>query len=162
MPNWDRPTYAPSPLFANKPEKDFQKQIADEITEFILPGRILYIPVDREKTNFHPIYRECVEKFYLSPIMVPVLVDYRDEDTKISKYGKDRRSSITIHFHKKRVEEDKDLYVREGDLVFYNQEFHEIMKLQEPEPIWDQIEHKVGITALCIKARNFPIITGIK
>lgn len=162
MPKWNRPDYAPSPLFVNKNEKNFQKQLADEITEFVLPGKVLYYPVDREKTNFHPLYGESIEKFYLSPIMVPVLVDYEDNQTVTNKYGKDRKSKITVHFHKRRIEEDKDLYVRSGDIIYYNDEYHEIKKLSEPEPMWDQIESQVGITAYCEKTRNPPIVIGIK
>jgi hypothetical protein len=162
MPKWTRPTYAPAPLFANKPERDFQKQLVDEITEFVLPGKVLYYAVDRERTNFHPLYGEAIEKFYLSPVLVPVFVDYEDNTTVTNKYGKDRKSKITVHFHKRRIEEDKNLYVREGDIVYYNNEYHEIKKLSEPEPMWDQIEHQVGITAICEKTRNPPVVTGIK
>lgn len=162
MPKWTRPTYGPAPLFANEPEIKFQKQLSDEISEFVLPGKILYFPVDREKTQFHAVYGEAIEKFYLSPILCSVFVDYEDNTTVTNKYGKDRRSKITVHFAKKRIEEDKNLYVREGDLVFYNSEFHEIKSLQEPEPMWDQIENQVGITAVCIKCRTPPIVKGIK
>jgi hypothetical protein len=161
MPKFVRPSAPPSPLFLNKPEKDFQEQISQEVTEYIINNTILYFPVDVEKTNFHPIYKEAIDKIYLQPIFVNVIADYEDNKTVTTKYGKDRRSTITIHFPKRRISDDLDLYVREGDLIFYNDEYSEIYKLTEPEELYGHIDTKVGITAYCVKSRNPPLFRSL-
>jgi hypothetical protein len=43
---------------------------------------------------------------------------------------------IMVHFHKRRLTEDQDLYVREGDFVLYGDFYYEIVKLSEPKLIW--------------------------
>lgn len=157
MPQWTRPIYAPPPLFVNKPELDFQKQIADEVQEYVLPYEGLYFAVDVDKTNWHPIYKEAIEKLYFNPIFVRFFADYEDQDTKTTKYGKDRKSKMVFHFHKRRLNEDLNITITEGDLIYYNEEYHEIKRLSEPEALWDQIQFKNGITAHCEKARNVPL-----
>jgi len=157
MPKWTRPTEGPPPLFVNKPEKDFQKQIADEVQDFVLPYEGFYFAVDAEKTKWHPIYKESIEKFYFDPIYIRFFADYEDQNTKTTKYGTDRKSKMVFHFHKRRINEDLNIEIKEGDLIYYNEEYHEIIKLSEPEALWDQIHFKNGITAYCEKNRNVPL-----
>ena len=113
MPKWTRPVNAPAPLFANKPERDFQKQLVDEITEFVLPGKVLYYAVDRERTNFHPLYGEAQIKNFLPPIRIYALVEWSSYETKMQdSFGLDRKSELVVHFHRRRLTEDQNLYVR--------------------------------------------------
>lgn len=160
MPKWKKPVSYPPPVFVNQPERNFQKQTADEVTEFIIGQTVVYFPVDVERTNWHPVYKEAITKVFLPPIEVKVFVDFEDQDTKNTKWGNDRKRSITVHFHKRRLTEDQNLFVREGDLIFWDDEYHEIWKLSEPEELWGQFKYKVGISAFCIKTRNPPIFTN--
>ena len=68
--------------------------------------------------------------------------------------GIDRRPSIVVHFHKRRLTEDQDLFVREGDFVKYGDSFYEIVQLNEPKQIFGQVDHKMEVEAKCIKARE--------
>ena len=61
---------------------------------------------------------------------------------------------MTVHFHKRRLVEDQDLYVREGDFVLHNNVFYEIVKLTDPPSPYGQTENRVEITATCIKSRK--------
>ena len=72
-------------------------------------------------------------------------------------FGLDRKSEITIHFHRRRLTEDQNLFVREGDFVRYDGLFYEIMTLAEPKQIFGQIEddrNSIEIMAKCIKTRK--------
>ena len=53
---WTQPTSPPPPLFVGKAERNFVKQINDEIVEKIVGQQVLYYPIDVERTNFHPLY----------------------------------------------------------------------------------------------------------
>ena len=59
-----------------------------------------------------------------------------------------------MHFHKRRLTEDQDLFVREGDFIRYGDTFYEITTLNEPKQLFGQIDQMLEITAECIKARE--------
>ena len=68
--------------------------------------------------------------------------------------GLDKQVSITVHFHKRRLTDDQNLYVREGDFVLYGNIYYEIVELNEPKQIFGQNDHKVEISAKCIRSRE--------
>jgi hypothetical protein len=107
-----------------------------------------------EHTNFHPLYGEAIEKTFLPPVRIYSLVTWEGFETTITNYGIDRRPSITVKFHKKRLTADQDLFVREGDFVLYGTIFYEIVSLNEPRQLFGQQEHRFEIEAKCIKARK--------
>lgn len=151
---WSQPTSPPPPLFLGEKERDYVKQVNDELIERVIGQDILYYPVSLEHTNFHPIYGESISKIYYPPIRVYALVTWQGYTTETTNFGVDRRPSIIINFHKRRLTEDQDLYVREGDFVLYGETYYEITTLNEPRAIFGQIEHKMEVEAQCIKARK--------
>jgi len=151
---WSRQDAPPPPLFTGQKEKDLIKQVNDELIERVIGQRIVYYPISIEHTNFHPLYGEAIKKTYLPPVHVFALIDWEDYKTSTSAFGLDRRPSITVHFHKRRLTEDQDLYVREGDFVLYDNVFFEITMLLEPTLIFGDPNYKMEIAAKCIKARQ--------
>ena len=151
---WNQPDAPPPPLFTGKKERDLVKQINDEVTERVIGQQILYYPISIEETNFHPIYGEAMNKTFMNPIRVYALVEWQGYETQTTNLGVDRLSKIVVHFHKRRLTEDQDLFVREGDFVLYGETFYEIATLNEPKRIFGQKEHMMEITAECIKARE--------
>ena len=138
MPNdtnkWTQPDAPPPPLFTNKKEKDFVKQVNDELIERVIGQVIAYYPIDIERTNFHPIYGEAINKSFLSPIRV--------------------HASLEAYFHKKRLTDDQNLFAREGDFILYGKHFYEIVSLSEPKELFGQAEENFEIVAKCIRARE--------
>lgn len=157
---WKRPDAPPPPLFTGKPEIDFQKGVSDEIIEDIIGQEVLYFPIDMQRTKWHPLYKEAIHKVFLNPIRVKVLIEYSDSNTVINKYTIDRRAVIKVHFPKRRISEDQNLVVREGDFLAYNEEFHEIAKLEEPTMLYGQIQHKIEVMAICVKNRSASIVSN--
>ena len=152
---WDRPEQPPPPLFLGKKERDLVKQVNDELIENVIGQAILYYPIDMERTDFHDMYGEAIEKTYLSPIRVYALVKFDEESTKYMEgMGIDADSVITVNFLRRRLTEDHDLYVREGDFVLYGKTYYEIVKLSEPKKLFGQVNHTFEITAICKKARK--------
>ena len=82
------------------------------------------------------------------------MIVWEGYQTTTTDFGVDKRPSIVVHFHKRRLTEDQDLFVREGDFVLYGQQFYEIVTLNEPKELFGQVDHKVEIEAKCIKARE--------
>tara|TARA_B100000686_G_scaffold257145_1_gene269134 strand:- start:502 stop:990 length:489 start_codon:yes stop_codon:yes gene_type:complete len=151
---WKQPQQPPPPLFLGKKERNLVKQVNDELVEKVIGQQILYYPISIENTDFHPVYGESLIKNFLNPIRVYALVEWQGYETEATNLGVDRKSKILVHFHKRRLTEDQNLYVREGDFVLYGDEYYEITTLNEPKQIFGQIEHKMEITAECIKARE--------
>lgn len=144
----------PPPLFIGEKEKDLAKQITDELIERVIGQVIAYFPIDLERTNFHPLYGEAIEKTFLNPIKVNALIEWLENPTKVTNYGSDQITNLKIHFHKRRLTEDQNLYVRLGDFVSFGDSFYEIVQLEEPRLLWGQINSKIEITAKCAKARQ--------
>ena len=151
---WSQPEAPPPPLFTGKKERDLVKQVNDELIERVIGQTVVYYPVDIKKTNFHSLYGEAIEKTYLPPIRVHALVEKEETDTTYTNYGIDKVSNITVHFHKRRLVEDQDLYVREGDFILYDGEYYEVADLSQPRYLFGQEGHKFEITATCRRARE--------
>ena len=151
---WTQPDAPPPPLFLGEKERDFVKQVNDELIERVIGQVIAYYPIDLERTNFHPLYNEAVVKTFLPPVRVHALVDFKGEETRTDQYGIDKKTEITVHFHKRRLVEDQNLFVREGDFVLYGDIYYEIVKLLEPKLLFGQTEHGFDIQAECIRARD--------
>tara|TARA_R110002074_G_scaffold401383_1_gene599384 strand:- start:598 stop:1083 length:486 start_codon:yes stop_codon:yes gene_type:complete len=155
MPNeWSQPTEAPPPLFLGQKERDLVKQVNDELIERVVGQGVFYYPISMEHTNFHPVYGEAITKTFLPPVRVYALVLWQGYTTEVTQFGIDKRPSITVHFHNRRLTEDQDLYVREGDFVKYGDTFFEIVSWNQPKQIFGQVDHKMEIEVQCIKARE--------
>ncbi|HIB01146.1 MAG TPA: hypothetical protein EYO31_04475 [Phycisphaerales bacterium] len=152
---WKKPDAPPPPLFLGKKERDLVKQVNDELIEKIIGQQILYYPIDIETTNFHELYGEAIKKTYLSPIRVYALVEFTEYSTEyLESGGIDKTWEINVHFHRRRLTEDQDLYVREGDFVLYGDFYYEIVKLSEPKKLFGQVDHSFEIAARCRRARK--------
>jgi hypothetical protein len=117
---WNKPAAPPPPMFFGKKERDLVKQVNDEIIERVVGQQVLYFPIDLETTNYHPLYGEAIEKTFLPPLRVHALVEYQGIETNfMENVGLDKMTKIKVNFHKRRLTEDQNLFVREGDYVRY-------------------------------------------
>jgi len=152
---WTQPTNPPAPLFVGQKEKDLVKQVNDELIERVIGQQVLYYAIDTERTNYHDLYGEALKKTFLSPVRVYALVEWEEFTSTYSQnLGIDQNASIVVHFHKRRLTEDQNLFVRQGDFVLYNDVFYEIMTLAEPTQLFGQPDTMVEISAKCVRARE--------
>ena len=152
---WSKPAAPPPPLFLGKKERDLVKQINDELVEKVIGQQILYYSIDLRSTNFHELYGEAIKKTYLPPIRVYAMIEFTDYSTDyMESAGIDKSWEIMVHFHKRRLEEDQDLYVREGDFVLYGEYYYEIVSLSEPRLLFGQAGREFEIAARCKRARK--------
>ncbi len=111
--------------------------------------------MDMQTTDFHDLYGEAIEKTYLPPVRVFALVEFTDFSTEyLASGGIDKTWEINVHFHKRRIEEDQDIYVREGDFVLYGDYYYEIVKLTEDTKLFGQVQHGFDISARCRRSRR--------
>jgi hypothetical protein len=152
---WSRPASPPPPLFLGKKERDLVKQVNDELVEKVIGQQILYYPIDMEATNFHELYGEAIEKTFLPPVRVYALVKFDEEGSSyLDSVGIDGMSQITVHFHKRRLTEDQDLFVRQGDFVLYGERYYEIVKTSSSRKLFGQVNNTFEISATCKRARK--------
>ena len=151
---WTRPDAPPPQLFTGEKEADFVKQINDEVIERIVGQQVLYFAISREHTNYHSLYGEAIEKVYYPPVRVFAQVTWNGSKTEFTKYGIDRRQQIKIDFHRRRLTEDQNLYVRVGDFVRFGDFDYEIVELSEPKLLFGQTDKSFEISATCILARE--------
>jgi len=153
---WTQPAAPPPPLFTGQKEKDLVKQVNDELIERVIAQVVVYYPISLEHTNYHPLYGEAIKKTFLSPVRVHALVEHEgnSSNTSNTKYGLDKLRTIKVHFHKRRLVEDQDLFVREGDFVLYGKRFYEITYTRQPTELFGQNDSMMEIVAECIQARE--------
>tara|TARA_R110002020_G_scaffold353331_1_gene566305 strand:- start:1698 stop:2186 length:489 start_codon:yes stop_codon:yes gene_type:complete len=151
---WSQPDSPPAPLFTGKKERDLVKQVNDELIEKVIGQAIVYYPIDVDRTNFHDLYGEAIMKTFLPPVRVLALVEMIDyQTTYTDKIGVDFDANINVHFHRRRLTEDQDLYVRQGDFVLYGDIFYEIVQLSESR-LFGQIDNRMEIAAKCTAVRE--------
>jgi len=143
-------------MFTGQKEKDLVKQVNDELIERVIGQSIVYYPISLDHTNYHPLYGEAVKKTFLPPVHVYALVDYKGgaDNTTNTKFGIDKLKKIEVHFHKRRLTEDQDLFVREGDFIFYGNKFYEIVMTRQPTQLFGEHDSFLEIVADCIQARE--------
>jgi len=152
---WSKLDAPPPPMFLGEKEKNLVKQVNDEVIERVVGQQILYFPIDIDHTNFHPIYGEAIEKTFLPPVRVFARVDYQGVETMVvDNLGLDKKTGLKVMFHKRRLTEDQNLFVREGDFVRYGSIFYEIVKTNEPKHLFGQADTQFEIIADCIRARD--------
>jgi hypothetical protein len=151
---WSQQDAPPPPLFFNQKERDLVKQVNDELIERVIGQTIMYYPIDLELTEFHPLYGESLQKNFLAPVRIHAMVKWEGHATTATNYGVDRLQTINVAFHKRRLTEDQDLFVREGDFILHGKLFYEIVTLQEPKWLFGQVEKSFEIGAKCIRSRE--------
>ena len=152
---WSKPSSPPPPLFLGEKERNLVKQINDEVNERVVGQQILYFSIDIEHSNYHPVYGEAIEKTFLPPVRVYALVEYGGVETAFMEgIAVDKKTTAVVKFHKRRLTEDQNLFVREGDFIKYGTIYYEIVKTNEPKQLFGQIEHKFEVIADCIRARD--------
>ena len=152
---WEKLDAPPPPMFLGEKEKNLVKQVNDEVIERVVGQQILYFGIDYDNTHFHPLYGEAIEKTFFPPIRVHAMVEFLGIETNfLENMALDKSTKIKVMFHKRRLTEDQDLFVREGDFVKYGAVFYEIVKLAEPKLLFGQTEHRFEIHAECIRARD--------
>ena len=151
---WKQPEAPPPPLFTGQKEKDIVKQITDEVIERVIGISVLYYPISIKHSDFHPLYGEAINKTYLPPVHIEVLAEWGGEETTTTGFGIDKKSTVTLHFHKRRLTEDQNLFVREGDFVQYGEQKYEIVSLGQPRQLFGQPDAKIEIVAQCVRARD--------
>ena len=152
---WSKLDAPPPPMFLGEKEKNLVKQVNDEIIERVVGQQLLYFPIDIEHTNFHSLYGEAIEKTFLPPVRVFARVEYQGVETNvIDNIGLDKKTALKVFFHKRRITDDQDLFVREGDFVKYGSIFYEIVKTNEPKHLFGQADTQFEVEAQCIRARD--------
>ena len=78
-----------------------------------------------------------------------------DNEQTNEKFGYENLNSLTVNFHRRRLIEDQNLFVRPGDFIQYGELFYEIARTYNDTRFYfGQVEHKFQVTAECIRARR--------
>ena len=158
-----QPDAPPPPMFFGQKERDLVKQVNDELAERVIGQTVAYYPISVEHSNFNETYGEAIEKVTLPPIRVFAYVVVDNEQTN-DKYGYNYQSKLTVNFHRRRLTEDQNLFVRAGDFVQYGDLFYEIVKTyNDTRYYFGQVDHKFQISAECVRAREgtFRVIDSV-
>ena len=154
MAKFTRPAAPPPPLFVGDKERKLVRQVNTELIENVVGQVVAYYPISLEHTNFHPVYGEAIEKTFLDPVRVYARVETLPAVVTHDMKGYDKRPQISVYFHRKRLTQDQDLFVRVGDFLYYDGDYYEIVSTTGSKRLFGQADQKYEITAQCIKARE--------
>jgi len=151
---WDQPAAPPPPMFFGEKERDLVKQVNDELSDRIIGQAVAYYSISVDDSNFNTTYGEAIDKITLPPVRVYAYVVVDNEQTN-EKFGYENLNSLTVNFHRRRLVEDQNLFVRPGDFIQYGELFYEIARTYNDTRFYfGQVEHKFQVTAECIRARR--------
>jgi hypothetical protein len=141
-------------MFFGEKERNLVKQVNDELAERVIGQPIAYYPISLEESNFNETYGESQEKVSLPPVRVYAYVVVDNEQTN-EKFGYEYQTKLTVNFHRRRLVEDQNLFVRVGDFVQYGDQYYEIVRTyNDTRYLFGQVEHKFQIAAECVRARH--------
>ena len=83
----------------------------------------------------------------------PIKFD-KEESSYLEGVGIDSDSMVTVNFHKRRLNEDQNLFVREGDFILYGDNYYELTKLSRPRKLFGQVDQTFEVVATARKARK--------
>ena len=90
----------------------------------------------------------------MPPVRVFAYVEVQNDQTN-TKYGYEYQTKLTVNFHRRRLVEDQNLFVRAGDFIQYGDLFYEIVKTyNDTRYYFGQVEHKFQVSAECVRARR--------
>ena len=94
-------------------------------------------------------------KLFLPPIRIYALINVEEETTSyLEGVGVDSDAMINVYFHKKRLNDDQNVFVRQGDFVLYGEVYYEIVKLSSPRKLFGQVDHTFETMAVFKRARR--------
>lgn len=145
------------PLFFTRREKEFLANLNDELIMNVVGQRLRYYRMEEHKTTVHDLYDEAVEKTFAKPVELFARIDFQSHDVSMTKFTIDKNMTLEVFFHK-RMLQDKEIIVREGDHFEWDEKFFEIYKVTEPLLIHgmpeDDIAGEIGTHALAKLARE--------
>jgi len=106
------------------------------------------------------VYGEAIQKTFLPPVRVYSLVSYEGSTRTQNEFGFDSIFNITVNFHKRRLVEDQNLFVRPGDFVQYDNQYFEIVDVfEDSRYLFGQDANfadgqALGVQATCRQARK--------
>ena len=143
-----------SRLFITPREISFFADITKQLIKDIVSQNIYYYAINEETTKRNDLYNESSQKVFDPPVEIEVLVEWNGESEVTSgKFGIDHIFDLKVFFHKRDLDH-KNIVLREGDFLQYNERFFEVQKLTIPKDIAGQNEHIIGIHADCRIARE--------
>ena len=80
------------------------------------------------------------------------MVEYHGSTRTQTEIGFDNVYNISVHFHKRRLTADQNLFVRLGDFVQYDQMYFEIVDVFEPRYLFGQDSDFADGTSLEVTA----------
>lgn len=139
-------------LFVTSREIDFFNDISKEIDKDIVGQKVYYYRVREDLSKIHDVYEESLNKVFDPPVEIEVRVDWEPPTIMTDKFGTEKKFKINVVFHQRDLL-DRNIQVREGDYISYGEVFYEITTLVTQNLVYGQIEHTIGVKALCVQTR---------
>jgi len=104
-----------------------------ELVEDIVSQEVGYYKIMLSDTPVN-IYGEAVTKYFIGPVLIPVLIVRGDYNRINSDYGPDTERDVDFRFFKDHLIE-ANVVPEVGDVVMYNEVYYEVNNVNENQQI---------------------------
>lgn len=132
-----------------------------EMMKDVRGEKIYYYRLKLNETKAHPVYDEAEDKFFDDPIEVDVHIDSWEGDPQTTKFGTDTFKKLTFLLHYEDIV-DRDLDVREGDVISWGPRFYEITEIQTKSVLYGAVERLNAIHVTAVQTRRANIAEPVQ
>jgi hypothetical protein len=104
-----------------------------ELVENVISQEIGYYKIMLADTPTN-IYGEATKKYFIGPVLIPVLIERSNFEMRRTEYGPDQNRPITYRFFKDHLIE-ANIVPEVGDVIMYDEAYYEVDNVNENQLI---------------------------
>lgn len=120
-------------LFGSARDVATFKIFTKELVEDIVSQEVGYYKIMLADTPTN-IYGEAMKKYFIGPVLIPVLIDRGEFEMRRTDYGPDQNRAVTYRFFKDHLIE-ANIVPEVGDVIMYDEGYYEVDNVNENQLI---------------------------
>ena len=120
-------------LFGSARDVATFKIFTKELVEDIVSQEVGYYKIMLADTPTN-VYGEAMKKYFIGPVLIPVLIERGQFETSRTDYGPDQNRPVTYRFFKDHLIE-ANIVPEVGDVIMYDEAYYEVDNVNENQLI---------------------------
>lgn len=140
------------PRFITPRDYDFMQKINRELFVEVMDNVVILYKANAETTKIN-LYGESSQKVRYTGVELVATIDYGENDPVDDGYGYDTKQKVEFYFVRRLLEE-ASVYPEEGDIIKYNDMYHEVFNTSEIELVGSRPEFNSSVKCLTYLTRK--------
>tara|TARA_R110000851_G_scaffold103340_7_gene220308 strand:- start:4873 stop:5379 length:507 start_codon:yes stop_codon:yes gene_type:complete len=139
-------------------DRNYIHSLTLEMQEVVAGTFVFYWALSEEDTQVDPLYNETVgARVFLAPLKIWAHVDFMEHKQVTTGSHVERTRQVKLRLFKDHLETVQLSKPKSGDIVQVGQEYYEIIKLTEDNPLFGDTEDLYSYEMLAEQARPYDI-----